>query len=96
MHSGGPSGTWEALPFPSNIVVGDAMTQRTLAWMEGCRSVQERTIEHAMVLPNEGNEARQEEWQGVGAARSSREGGEPIRGTHWSEGAAGNTEPLKG
>ena len=55
-----------------------------------CRHSRERRIMGTRAVPpNEGNEARRDGWQGVGATRSSCEGGEPIRGIHWSQGVAG-------
>lgn len=57
--------------------------------MECRHSWEIRRIGTRVVPPNEGNEARRDGWQGVGAARSSDEGGEPIRGTRRSQGAAG-------
>ena len=43
-----------------------------------------------MVPPSEGNEARREGRQGVGAPHSTDEAGEPARGTPWREGGAGS------
>jgi len=40
------------------------------------------------VSPSEGNEARRDGWQGVGASHSSEEAGEHDRRTPWSEGDA--------
>jgi hypothetical protein len=42
-----------------------------------------------LVPLSEGNEARREGRQGVGAPRSTAEAGEPTRGTPWREGGAG-------
>jgi hypothetical protein len=39
-----------------------------------------------MVSPNEGNEVRRDEGQGVGASHSTVEPGEPARGTLGREG----------
>lgn len=55
----------------------------------GCRLGWERKNGTRAVLPIEGDEVRQEGWQGVGAVRSNDEGGELIRWTRWSEGTAG-------
>ena len=43
---------------------------------------------HRVVPSAETTRGRRDGRQGVGAAHSSREGGEPFRGTRWSQGAA--------
>ena len=48
------------------------------------------------VPPSEGNEARREGRQGVGAPHSTAEAGEPTRGTRWREGEAGRMDLLEG
>jgi hypothetical protein len=56
----------------------------------GRRPKRERITGRRVVPRNEGNEVKREERQGVGAARSSEESGEPFQGTRRSKGAAGS------
>src|SRR3954452_2891238 len=53
------------------------------------RRPRERNSGATVVPPSEGNEARREGRQGVGAPRTTYDAGEPIRGTPLREGGAG-------
>lgn len=83
-HWGRP-GTWEVLPSPSCVRVvarGQDQALRCGSAAEGANT------EPTAVPPSEGNEARRNGRQEVGAPRSTDEAGEPTRGTPWREGGA--------
>ncbi len=105
-HGGSP-GTWEILSSPSlrsgsGAPYNKSPGPRRRRARHACGSEED---ERAMVPPSEGNEARREGRQEVGALHSTDEAGEPTRGTLRREGEpgygtvggkdAGNTEPRK-
>lgn len=79
-HEGSP-GTWETLPFPdATQPEGEPDDQlQDEAWRHRVRSQADEQRDAARVSRSEGNEARRDERQGVGASHSTIEPGEPTR-----------------
>lgn len=86
-HWGSP-GTWEVLTSPATSRTGHpvSVSRPVGPWRSTSMGAKKRA---RPVPPSEGNEARREGRQDVGAPRSTREAGEPTRGTRWREGGAG-------
>ena len=86
-HGGSP-GTWEVLTSPAPNRTGHpvSVSRPVGSWRSTPTGANKRA---RLVPPSEGNEARREGRQEVGALRSTREAGEPSRGTRWREGGAG-------
>jgi len=72
----------------ARIAVGEAAEEIPGSYREASAPMGERRSGCRAVPEGEGNEARGEERQGVGAIRSTGESGEPTRGTRRREGVA--------
>jgi len=86
-HKGSP-GTWETPPFPSQCRPETRLTNSGMIHGLASRADGDELGDATMVSPREGNGARRDGRQGVGASRSTAEPGELSRRTLGREGDA--------